>query len=408
MKNRIAIVVQRFGSEVLGGAEHHAYIVSSILSSNFDVDVYTSRAKDHTTWSDYYEEGHKTLTNNISIKRFSVEHVRGKYWHKLNGIIHSQIDYDRFVDTRGSFRDDTIEYLRKLPLTFCEHWIRRQGPYCPGLYDDLYENQDAYQYIIFFTYLYATTYFGVDGIKDKRKIRLIPTYHDEPEAYLPLFSKYRNYKHLFSTNAEKVFVESELYRGNFHQKNDVIRYGISLPRTQKNSERKASDYFVYIGRLEENKGYKNLADQFESMSESNPNLKLIVLGRGKLLDYKNSCIDYRGFVSESEKYDILSRAIALIQPSPFESMSIVMLEAFALSVPCIVYDYSKVLVEHIEISKGGLIYHDKDSLLENMNIMSNRSIRNECGTNAYNYFKMYYTYDRYVDTLLTKAFIPKL
>ena len=54
---RVAIVVQRYGVEVNGGAELHARTIAELLHEDVDVTVLTTCALDYRTWADHYPPG---------------------------------------------------------------------------------------------------------------------------------------------------------------------------------------------------------------------------------------------------------------------------------------------------------------------------------------------------------------
>jgi hypothetical protein len=64
-------------------------------------------------------------------------------------------------------------------------WLRRQGPWSPGLIEYITRHHKQYDALIFFTYLYAPTVLGL-RIDPARSI-LIPTAHDEPPIHLGIF-----------------------------------------------------------------------------------------------------------------------------------------------------------------------------------------------------------------------------
>ena len=63
-----------------------------------------------------------------------------------------------------------------------------------------------------------------------------------------------------------------------------------------------------------------------------------------------------GFRPEPEKWDALAAATALVMPSPHESFSFVVLEAWAQGTPALVTARSTVLKGHALRSEGGLLY----------------------------------------------------
>lgn len=112
----------------------------------------------------------------------------------------------------------------------------------------------------------------------------------------------------------------------------------------------------------------------------------------------NSNIISLGFVSEQEKYDVMAGARALIMPSAFESLSIVVLEALGLGIPVICNGKCDVLKGHCKRSGAGIAYED----YRQFEVMINRVI-NEIGSdedlcrairnNAMEYVRNNYTWD---------------
>src|SRR5690349_11439893 len=71
---KVAVVVQRYGEEIIGGAESHARTLAEGLHSRlgYDVSVLTSTAMDHHSWENVYPEGESEL-NGVRIFRFRSE-----------------------------------------------------------------------------------------------------------------------------------------------------------------------------------------------------------------------------------------------------------------------------------------------------------------------------------------------
>ena len=77
-----------------------------------------------------------------------------------------------------------------------------------------------------------------------------------------------------------------------------------------------------------------------------------------------------GFLSEEDKAAAMAGASALVCPSPFESLSIVLLEGLALGTPGLVNASSAVLKEHCLRSNAGLFYADGDEYAEAMDLLA--------------------------------------
>jgi glycosyltransferase involved in cell wall biosynthesis len=77
-----------------------------------------------------------------------------------------------------------------------------------------------------------------------------------------------------------------------------------------------------------------------------------------------------GFVSEEDKHAMIANALALVCPSPFESLSLVLLEAWANATPTISTAESPVLVGQSSRSGAGLWYRDEHEYIECVRILS--------------------------------------
>jgi len=72
---RIAVVVQRYGAEINGGAELHARYVAEHLARHAEVDVLTTCARDYVTWENELRAGVESI-NGLPVRRFPVAHPR--------------------------------------------------------------------------------------------------------------------------------------------------------------------------------------------------------------------------------------------------------------------------------------------------------------------------------------------
>ena len=106
-KRNIAIVVQRYGEDVNGGAELHARWLAEHLLEIGDVTVLTTCAIDYYTWKSHYPAGTSTL-NGVTVERFPVDKERD--WEKAT------------VASRK------IALEESTPAQQLD-WIREQGPY---------------------------------------------------------------------------------------------------------------------------------------------------------------------------------------------------------------------------------------------------------------------------------------
>ncbi len=140
---------------------------------------------------------------------------------------------------------------------------------------------------------------------------------------------------------------------------------IVKPNFLNDSGRKASkkeDYFIYVGRLSEEKGIQTLLKAF-----TNSDKKLVIIGDGNLKEEvlaatkANKNISYKGFQEREVIMEEISKAKALIFPSEwYETFGLTIIEAFACSTPVIISDIGGHS-EMVEEGKTGLHFTCRDA-----------------------------------------------
>lgn len=328
---RIAFVVQRYGEGVIGGAEKLAREVAHGLSVKYCVDVLTTCARDYRTWANDYSEGtHRD--GPVRVHRFHVA------WHRQWGLF-GRISGFLFALKKNLW----------LPGFFERLWVVGQGPYVPDLREFLERNGSRYEAVIFFTYLYYPTVFGLPVVAN-RSI-LVPTLHDEPPArfsvYQDLIRLPRHF--LFMTDDEKDLAR-RLF-GELDQPSEVAGFGVTL----KPEHEAVGDYLLYLGRVEKGKGCPELFDYCRQAG-----VRLRVAGPSQILIPEG--VEYLGLVDEARKDDLLADCRALVVPSTMESLSIVTLEAWSHGRPVIARTGS-VAASLVRQSGGGYCYSSLDDFL---------------------------------------------
>lgn len=413
---KLAIIVQRYGNEVNGGAEFHARVLAEKLAQNYQINILTTTALDYTNgWKNHFPEG-ETSVNGIKVFRFkTIQNLVGKKFRKARRAVLKKKKYFKILRFFGLF--DFFEkhfHITKFTPKDAEIWLSMQGPYCPDLVNFVEKNKDNYDAFIFFTYLYYPTVVAMPLVGEKSIF--IPTAHDEP----PLYSEV--YKELFSipkfimynTLSEKRLVENHFEK--YTKKSDISGVGIdeySLPENYLPEEkfRLQKPYFVYIGRIEGNKGCKELIHFFEKFSKKNPSVKLVMIGKDFMGVKSSENVILTGFVSEEDKYFLLKNSLGLIIPSKYESLSLVTLEAMISGKIPIVNGNCEVLKDHIEQSQAGFCFTNYQSFENALTqILSlNEEEKQKISTKAQNYVKEHYTwtkvlkkFDKAIDFIVEK------
>jgi glycosyltransferase involved in cell wall biosynthesis len=105
-------------------------------------------------------------------------------------------------------------------------------------------------------------------------------------------------------------------------------------------------------------------------------------------------VRYLGFLSEAEKMAALAGARAVVCSSPFESLSIVLLEGFGLGTPGLVNARSAVLADHCRRSNGGLSYSSSEEFAECLDVLvSEPRLRSALAENGRRYVALNYRWD---------------
>jgi glycosyltransferase involved in cell wall biosynthesis len=413
---KIAFIVQRYGTEVLGGSEHLCRLVAERLTTQHDVEVLTTCARDYVTWKNEYAEGSDRIRG-VTVRRFASSRVR---------------DIDAF--NRYS------EWIYNHPHTRAEEmeWLRQQGPWCPSLVDYLRRHQQHYDVLVFFTYLYAPTVLGLEV--NPGKSMLVSTAHDEPAIKLEIFKEVfsRPAAICYLTDSERQFVQKE-----FHERpllEEVIGVGVDIPQQQpyprmpavaedegaplegerdetpapdeETGEREYPSHLMtrgavfrrrhrlygpvalYGGRIDPGKGCEELIEYFSSYVEQGGDATLALMGVKLMALPEEPFIRFAGLLSDGERLQALEAATVVVCPSPYESLSLLALEALSVGTPILANARSAVLVEHCVKSNGGLYYADRDEFVECLRVLAGDArLRSALGRNGRDYVRRNYRWD---------------
>ena len=375
MKKKILILTSLFTGKSLGGTDRHTLELSKILSTEYDITICTTNSSDYITWKGDYREGESQI-DNIKILRFKIEKQRNiKKFNRL---------YTNLIKKKYISKEEGINF------------ITQQGPVVNKLIKYIEQNSVYYDIILFIGYMYFPTINSIPFVKEKTVI--VPALHDEPVAYFPI------YKDILTddiTYAFNTIEELDLFNKIFHfipKKNSIV--GINISNNIKENELNRFHninykYIIYIGRIDEGKGILDLINYFKSWKiNNNSEVKLILAGIG--MNKYNSEIDiiFTGFINEKEKQFLIQNSILVINPSPMESFSIVVMEAWMNEKAVLVNSKSETLKNHCLRSNAGLYFNDSESFEKCLNfILSNTPLLQKMGTNGKRYVEINYSPD---------------
>jgi glycosyltransferase involved in cell wall biosynthesis len=153
-------------------------------------------------------------------------------------------------------------------------------------------------------------------------------------------------------------------------------------------------YALYIGRLDENKGVPELLDFFLRLQkQSQHEFHLVLIGKAWIPVPEHPRIHYLGFMPDREKFNALKGSAFLVNPSQFESLSMVALEAWALGKPVMANGRTEVLRGQCLRSNAGLWYTSYEEFLAIWErLISSESLREKLGENGRRFFKENYAW----------------
>ena len=392
---RLLMVVQRYGRDVAGGAEQLCRMYAGgLLERGHSVDVLTTRAASYVDWANFYPAGVEDL-DGVTVHRLDVARPR---------------DHAVF----GRLQERVVAGHKPVPYFLQREWMRQQGPDVPQLASWLEQGASSYDVVVFFTYLYNTTWTGLPVAARRAPTVLFPTAHDEAPIHLPLFDPLFRHAHAFGflTVEEVEFVE---LRFRLRRPYRVIGVGVDLdPPGDAEGFRERfgvgdRPYLLYVGRLDPHKGTEELYDQFLAYKQRHPGpLALVYLGDPVKPMPEHPDVVVTGFVDDTTRWSALRGCLALAMPSWFESFSMVLTEAWAVGRPALVQQRSAVLAGQARRSGAAIPYRGFGEFEAAVELLdSDRDLGDRLGAAGRRYVESHYAWPdvlgRFERLLLTTA-----
>jgi glycosyltransferase involved in cell wall biosynthesis len=372
---KLAVVVQRYGADISGGAELHARYVAEHLSRHVEVEVVTTCATDYIRWRNELAPG-SDVVNGIPVLRFPVRRERDPEDFGRRST--------RVFEQRHSIRDEL-------------QWLDSEGPTTPALVAHLRRTASAYDFIVFFSYRYYHAYHGIRTTADRAM--LVPTAERDPALGLATSTRtFRSVRALMYNSHEEQALIQAVAR-NEHVPGVVVGVGSEIrddASAARFRERTgiAGCFVLYVGRIDENKGCRELFDYFQRYAaEVSDRMQLVLVGAAVMEIPAHPRIRHLGFVTDEEKYDALAAADALLMPSYYESLSMVTLEAWALRLPVLTNGRCDVLRGQVIRANAGLYYESYEEFAAALRLLeAERGLRQVLGANGRAYFERHYTW----------------
>ena len=343
---KLAVVVQRYGQAINGGAELHARYIAERLARHAEVEVLTTCATDYVRWHNDLKPGEDRV-NGVTVRRFPVKRER---------------DPQEFARRSRRVFENTHSFADELA------WLDAEGPTSTALVNHIVSHGGTYDFLLLFSYRYYHAYHGARAAGARAV--LVPTAERDAAIGLAMFQPlFRGVRALmYNSPEERAMIQA--VSGNHDVPGVVVGVGSDVPQqTQPGRFRQKYNirgpYVIYVGRIDENKGCKELFEYFQRyLRDSAGTLTLVLVGNTLLPIPEHRRIRHLGFLDDADKFDGMAGAELLIMPSYYESLSMVALEAWALGRAVLANGRCEVLRGQCLRSNAGLYYEDYPEFLE--------------------------------------------
>ena len=383
---KLAVVVQRYGPGINGGAELHARYVAEHLARHADVEVLTTCATDYVSWQNELPVGLDRV-NGVPVRRFRVK------WER---------------DPSAFARSSQRVFERAHSLADELDWLDAEGPASPTLVAHIAKHASAFDYLLFFSYRYYHAYHGARAAASRAI--LVPTAERDAAVGLSIFKPiFRGVRALmYNSPEERAMIQA--VSGNESVPSIVVGIGSDVPANPQPARFRSTfnvrdPFVVYVGRIDENKGCKELFEFFDAYVNAGAGrLSLVLVGHSLLPIPKHPRIRHLGYLGDADKFDAMAAAELLVMPSYFESLSMVALEAWALGRPVLANAKCDVLKAQCIRSNAGLYYDNATEFGETLRaIEQNRWLSATLGRNGRAFFREHYDWSvierKYLDML---------
>ena len=377
MTRMVTFVTPRYGSDVHGGAEQGARSLAvGLASEGWQVQVLTSCARSHVTWADEFAAG-ETEEEGVHVHRFRVDHPRDPDFDRLS---------DRLLPRASEVSSDEAW-----------DWIDRQGPSSTALLEAVAEVDRGV--LGFYPYLYQPTARGL--LRAQVPSVMHGACHPEAALALPVFDKVFGAASAFAHHSR---AEQDLVLDRFPHTRTRPQVVLGLPieidgPVDPDGARSAlglgeEPFAVVLGRVDIGKGTHELVRRFSDYRARTGRGRLVLAG--PVIDPlpETEGVVVLGPVDAEHKFGLLAAADVLINPSPHESFSIVVPEAFLVGTPVLVNGWCLPLREHCESSGGGLWYTgiaDFEAAMDR--ILGSASLREQMADSGRRYAESFFSWD---------------
>lgn len=175
--------------------------------------------------------------------------------------------------------------------------------------------------------------------------------------------------------------------------------GINLPKKISHFSKEKNPTLIFVGRLIKAKGIEDAIEVCSILEKEIPNIKLRIIGRGEykyerklkaLISELNISknVDFKGFVTQEKKFELLSRSHILLNPSAKEGFGLTIPEAGIVKTPSVAYNVEGIRDIIIDKKNGILVDPSPLQMAEEVkNLLLNKKLYSILQKGAYVFAK---------------------
>jgi glycosyltransferase involved in cell wall biosynthesis len=408
---KFAFISPRYGADITSGADHACRLIAEQLCQRHDVDVLTTCARDARHPRGDYTEGTDRVRG-VVVRRFAVSQTH--QGQELRPVT------DRLLDGPRT-RADELD------------WVRRLGPWSPGLLDYLKRQHRIYDALVFFSLWHPTTVHGVQIAPDRSvlfpHLQLRPalrfglweevlstpralgflsaTERRLARAYVrvtPEFEEtvgigvdpppHQSYPRHQQDPADTLVADAEGTRvlPGDDEGEHIYLEGRGIPFRRRH--RLYGRFALYGGRIEPENGSEEMLEYFDSYAAADGDTTLVLMGARMMKTPDERYFQLPGVLPDRERMVAYEAADITIAPAADDLIAQSLLESFAVGTPVLASARNEAAVEHCRRANAGLYYANRDEFVEAMRLLfTNTRLRERLAANGRDYALQNYRWE---------------
>ena len=407
---RFAFVTPRYGAEIGTGPEHACRLLAEQVGDRHSVDVLTTCARNAQTWKNEYPEGSDRVGGQL-VRRFAVSQpYDAQAFDRIS---------ERLIGTPHG-RTDELE------------WVRRLGPWSPGLIDHLKRNARTYDAIVFFSLRHATTVHGLAAAPDRTVV--FPYMQLDRALRFGLWGEMLRATRAigYLSPAERRLAHA--FFGTPQAAEEVVGVGVDTPPQQtyprhqqdpadtlsaddedaaatagaagepdyltgrgvlfRRRHRLYGSVAVYGGRVAPDNGSEEMIEYFDAYAATNSDTALVLMGVKLIKIPDERYIRLAGVLPDRERMGAYEAADVTLAPAADDLLAEPVLKSFAVGTPVLASARNEAAVEHCRLANAGLYYGSRDEFVDVLRLlMTNDRLREKLGENGRQYVRQHYRWD---------------